>query len=235
MLTNPGRACSTHPAIDGSRLVDLDTPVTANRRVSCRVFLAPLGLSIHGLALAVAASLLGGSSLVPACGGEATDRRAPASSDAIGDADDGGGGDSGAGDHVRSRDAQADGAAFTSHDQYRCCAPGEGTACCTGMKQGTCFRHGGIYGDCRKAGEEIEGKVICAECCPGLSRQGIYALEDKWPPAVDHLPEGCDLDAPVSLGICILCGDGVCGAGENFCNCPQDCPRALRDAGTDAG
>lgn len=25
--------------------------------------------------------------------------------------------------------------------------------------------------------------------------------------------------------VCTYCGNGVCGDGENWCNCPKDCPR----------
>ncbi|MCX8194452.1 MAG: hypothetical protein N3G19_03815, partial [Candidatus Pacearchaeota archaeon] len=32
---------------------------------------------------------------------------------------------------------------------------------------------------------------------------------------------GCEMIGSVT---CVRCGNGVCGVGENFCNCPQDCP-----------
>lgn len=156
------------------------------------------------------AAAAGVAGLGHGCGGEAAQRPAV-------EAD--------AGEH----DAQVD-APYTMSGPYRCCAPGTGTACCTDTKEGMCFEYGGIYGDCRKAGEQYEGKVICAQCCPGLTRGAILVHGDRVPPSADQLPEGCDDEAPPSLGVCIQCGDGLCGPGENFCNCPDDCPRPA-DAG----
>jgi DNA replication protein DnaC len=91
---------------------------------------------------------------------------------------------------------------------------------------GTCFEHGGIYGACRKEGEQREGKVICGRCCDGLESVDDLVVGDAIPPELDSLPEGCDRSpAPESLLTCIRCGDSVCGAGENWCNCPKDCPK----------
>jgi hypothetical protein len=116
--------------------------------------------------------------------------------------------------------------AYETEGIYRCCGPDAGTSCCAGTAQGTCFEYGGTYKGCRKAGEQYEGKVNCARCCPGLTRVNILELGDKLPPATDQLPEGCDLGAAsISIGVCIACGDGVCGVAESFCNCPEDCPR----------
>lgn len=115
---------------------------------------------------------------------------------------------------------------------YRCCAEGTGTDCCDGFPKSPsgsnmCFAYGGVYGDCRRAGEELEGKVICAGCCEGLERVDIVVPGDMIPPGEDGLAAGCDLlaNVPPSLHVCIRRGDGVCGEGENFCNSPEDCPR----------
>jgi hypothetical protein len=109
---------------------------------------------------------------------------------------------------------------------YRCCAPDAGTSCCVGTKTGFCFEYGGIYKTCTGPGQQYEGKVICARCCPGLARTTIVHPGDAVPSSVDGLPDGCDEgDEPGGLGVCIACGDGACGPGENFCNCPADCPR----------
>lgn len=48
-----------------------------------------------------------------------------------------------------------------------------------------------------------------AECCPGLEKSLFYRPD-------------CNI-INMTGGVCIDCGDGVCGAGENTCNCPQDC------------
>src|SRR5690606_3231757 len=95
-----------------------------------------------------------------------------------------------------------------------------------------CFEYGGLYQDCRAEGEVYEGKVLCAGCCEGLQRSWMVEPGDQVPPELDELPAGCDL-GPESLLICIRCGDGICGSGENFCNCPADCPRP--EPGPDAG
>jgi hypothetical protein len=109
---------------------------------------------------------------------------------------------------------------------YRCCAEGTGVGCCGGTPQGTCFKYGGAYGACRQAGEQIEGKIICARCCDGLQAVSQLVPGNQFPPAVDGLPDGCDLSpAPESLLVCVRCGDGICGPGENSCICPSDCPK----------
>lgn len=167
--------------------------------------------------LVVSTAALGGAAglaLGPGCGGETTQQRSPATAVAE---------DARSGDEDGD-DAHGD-AGYTMSGPYRCCAPGTGTACCAGTRQGTCFEFGGIYKDCRKAGEQYEGKVICAHCCPGLTRAAIVVPGNQVPSSADHLPEGCDDVAPPSLGVCIQCGDGICGPGESFCNCEQDCPR----------
>ena len=102
-----------------------------------------------------------------------------------------------------------------------CCASGEGTACCPGGGTSfTCQPYGGSYRRCIGAGEIYEGKVACALCCDGLVRKNL----DEPEPATGSQERVCTRDAPPSLLICIRCGDGVCGAGENSCRCPADCP-----------
>lgn len=136
-----------------------------------------------------------------ACGGVATqpsDGGSSASTDAISSAD---GGAAKEGDR-------------TTVGVYSCCAKGESTACCANAKQGTCFEYGGLYHDCRAQGEDVEAKVICAHCCAGLERVAPQARNDAG---------ACEETAPPSLFVCVACGDGVCGPGENGCVCPADC------------
>jgi hypothetical protein len=101
---------------------------------------------------------------------------------------------------------------------YKCCGQTQGTTCCAGIATGLCFAYGGIYGTCRGNGAEFEGKVICAFCCPGLTA----VSQEEFVGAVDG-GSACIRRKPVSLLICLPCGDGVCAAGENRCNCPADC------------
>lgn len=128
-------------------------------------------------------------------------------------------------------DSSTQGVSETSYEEgqaydqgvYRCCAKGEGTGCCEGYETGMCFEYGGLYRDCIPQGEEYEGKVICAHCCAGLERaEAMIVTDEDWTEA--GYPAGCGpSDAPPSMGICVDCGDGRCGAGENICICPEDC------------
>ncbi len=104
---------------------------------------------------------------------------------------------------------------------YECCAEGEGTTCCADEEQGMCFEYGGIYGECIPDGEQLEGKVICAFCCSGeAAREPMVETTEVF----DGYPEGCGPgDAPPSILVCVTCGDGTCGEGENRCVCPEDC------------
>lgn len=80
---------------------------------------------------------------------------------------------------------------------------------------------GGVYGRCLKEGEELEAKVIGGVCCKGLSAIDVEIETDA---GYQGYPMGCGPgDAPPSVKVCARCGDGVCGAAENRCNCPSDC------------
>lgn len=97
---------------------------------------------------------------------------------------------------------------------YRCCAKGEGRECCGELSTTMCYEFGGLYGDCRAEGELLEGKISCAKCCPGLEEATTYM-----PPEDGGVCE----PGVVSLRVCIRCGDGACGKGEDRCTCPADC------------
>ncbi len=106
---------------------------------------------------------------------------------------------------------------------YHCCAKGDGSSCCDEYDTGMCFEYGGLYEDCIPQGGEYEGKVICAHCCAGLERaEEMVVTDEDWTEA--GYPVGCGpSNAPPSMGICVQCGDGQCGARENVCICPEDC------------
>jgi uncharacterized membrane protein len=63
-----------------------------------------------------------------------------------------------------------------------------------------------------------EGDVIAGpgSCCEGLSRVDFYKG------SMIRL-DGCELENK-GRATCVRCGNGRCGAGENACNCPADCP-----------
>lgn len=72
---------------------------------------------------------------------------------------------------------------------------------------------------CVKEGEYYGGMTYSPdyrECCEGLT--SVYSGLQ-----FDNRTGKCDegpTDGPV---ICIKCGDGICGKGENKCNCASDC------------
>jgi hypothetical protein len=58
---------------------------------------------------------------------------------------------------------------------------------------------------------DIEGE----NCCPGLIPAYAVMVQNQ----------RCVLPLD-TVFICIECGNGTCGPGENACNCPQDCAQA---------
>jgi hypothetical protein len=90
-----------------------------------------------------------------------------------------------------------------------------------------CVPAGGDLG----GGRPIPGSVS-PSCCPGLQPRWGRVLGTDVPPSMNPQGEECygDLFTPY---FCVACGDGICGPGENFCRCPEDC--AQPDGGFDAG
>jgi hypothetical protein len=52
------------------------------------------------------------------------------------------------------------------------------------------------------------------ECCQDLSRISLTSIEN----GICAMPY-------VGAMLCAYCGNGICGAGENWCSCPADCLR----------
>jgi len=65
---------------------------------------------------------------------------------------------------------------------------------------------------CFGPGETYEGFYAENPCCPGL-----LPVADCKGAAGDCICPGCP------CFVCTACGDGVCGVGENSCNCAPDC------------
>jgi hypothetical protein len=66
---------------------------------------------------------------------------------------------------------------------------------------------------CLEEGQSEPGvPTVPRNCCSGLNQSYVYSIVD-----------GNCIPAPGANFICIKCGDGICGSGENKCNCPQDC------------
>ncbi|MCX6789295.1 MAG: hypothetical protein NTZ42_01635 [Candidatus Gribaldobacteria bacterium] len=55
-------------------------------------------------------------------------------------------------------------------------------------------------------------------CCAGL--QAVYTQNTYY---ADGQENTCALGATPRNVVCTACGNGVCGKGENQCNCPADC------------
>lgn len=71
--------------------------------------------------------------------------------------------------------------------------------------------------DCSACTQAGDSYVVLpgSGCCAGLTAVN---------PGLSPLPDGSCLTAQIDgVSLCINCGDGVCGKGENKCNCPKDC------------
>jgi len=66
--------------------------------------------------------------------------------------------------------------------------------------------------------EEGQSGIVAdsLDCCPGLTKISCDA-----PDANNTCPNNC-----TDSFFCTNCGDGICGLGENKCNCPGDCVAA---------
>lgn len=72
---------------------------------------------------------------------------------------------------------------------------------------------------CIPEGETFLDYPGAPECCAGLTLIGLDRAEPNFQICVP--PTG---GADEGSGRCTHCGDGICTAPENKCNCPEDCP-----------
>ena len=78
---------------------------------------------------------------------------------------------------------------------------------------------------CVAEGEVIPPGPPWAECCSGLAPLIDLTISIVGA-CVDPIPLACcyGCDATVLLQeVCVKCGNGICGPGETYCNCPDDC------------
>jgi len=80
---------------------------------------------------------------------------------------------------------------------------GGGRACCCYNQTPTCA----------KEGESVPVVPGAPSCCAGLAQ-----ISCDRPDSSGNCQYGC-----AGGSICANCGNGVCGEGENKCNCPKDC------------
>ena len=83
------------------------------------------------------------------------------------------------------------------------CGPGENACNCPADCDGDCIEAGGEY-------NELDDPD--ARCCAGLVPV-VAAVESDGECAYPNCP----------CIVCVDCGDGSCGPGENLCNCGRDC------------
>jgi hypothetical protein len=72
---------------------------------------------------------------------------------------------------------------------------------------------------CVPEGGELAGAGdggAARSCCEGLQPVRVYKG------SIIRLDE-CE-PAAGNRSVCVKCGDGRCGIGENVCDCPRDCP-----------
>ena len=94
------------------------------------------------------------------------------------------------------------------------CAQGE--TCVNGLcRAAECVPAGGEY-------DMFENPD--AQCCPGLTAVSQAGLVD-----------GECVPIPCGCFVCVRCGDGICGPGEDLCSCAQDCDDAACAADSDCG
>lgn len=84
---------------------------------------------------------------------------------------------------------------------------------------------------CAKEGQSYSGVFTDkypSVCCDGLI--GFMSGMDTRK-VVDGKCIATGMESGYPVGICIKCGDGVCGTGESVCSCPKDCEKiAICDA-----
>jgi len=122
----------------------------------------------------------------------------------------GGGGGGGGGTYCGDGDCDNDENCTTCPQDCHSCGDG----CCSP-------EYGESYGNCYKDccyPEGITRPVLPLHvCCPGLNTVIPYDMNCV-------ARQGCAGCEAIGSVTCVRCGNGVCGLGENYCNCPQDCP-----------
>ena len=73
------------------------------------------------------------------------------------------------------------------------------------LKAGICVKEGAEYSLRLSPGGSV------AQCCGGLRFTS------------QRVSSGGVCSVVSDMGVCINCGDGICGLGENACNCERDC------------
>ncbi len=72
--------------------------------------------------------------------------------------------------------------------------------------------------ECRGEDEILCDVMGCKLCCPGL--KPLYFSE----PYRSKEGEIVCIEG-MTRAVCVNCGNSICGTGENWCFCPEDCPK----------
>ncbi len=105
-----------------------------------------------------------------------------------------------------------------------CIARPDGSGYCTRCRDGICKSPENkcncpedCPSNCAGEGESVPVVPGAPECCEGLTKIGCEKPDNNGI---------CPTEPCVGASICAKCGNGVCGHGENKCNCPKDCEEA---------
>ncbi|MCX6800926.1 MAG: hypothetical protein NTZ73_01945 [Candidatus Diapherotrites archaeon] len=83
--------------------------------------------------------------------------------------------------------------------------------------------YNGECGACAK-----EGEHTCPSCTGGWHTKCCSGLTEIAPS--ESFNETCNNLQVLGPGpVCTKCGNGICGTGENICNCPQDCKEPVKE------
>jgi hypothetical protein len=100
--------------------------------------------------------------------------------------------------------------------------------CCGQVAETNCYPREFIennLANCVKEGDSFNGRFLSfgIRCCEGLVMIETQQTTDAASQDSSSL-SGCDwAPGPPGHKICARCGDGICGPGENQCNCSVDC------------
>jgi hypothetical protein len=119
---------------------------------------------------------------------------------------------------TRVNDASLSGSGCAAVEGFICTKCGDGIC---GVSENICNCPSDCKENCVKEGGSVPIVPNAPKCCAGLTGIGCNT-----PDSSGNCNQNC-----VGASVCAKCGDGICGIGENKCNCPQDCSAIQECAG----
>ena len=98
---------------------------------------------------------------------------------------------------------------------------GNGT-CETDETAATCAADCGTTA-CVSEGSQMGVYLNSPKCCAGLSAISVFAACSDAIQSSSGISSASIKIPSYGVSVCTKCGDGICGLGENKCNCPADC------------